>query len=65
MSYEAAVARAEQIVTILTSGATPLAEALALFEEGVQQLRVADAALSGIEARAMELMNATEAPNDL
>lgn len=57
MSYETAVRRLEEIVSILTNGTKPLAESLALFEEGIGLVRAADAALTGIEARAKELMN--------
>lgn len=57
MTYEAAVRRLEEIVTVLTSGTKPLEDSLSLFEEGVGLLRVADAALGGIEARARDLMS--------
>lgn len=62
MSYEAAIRRLEEIVSVLTTGTKPLAESLALFEEGVGLVRAADAALTGIEARAKALVaNATPA----
>lgn len=57
MSYETSVRRLEEIVSILTNGTKPLAESLALFEEGVGLVRAADAALGAIETRAKELMN--------
>ena len=63
MSYELAIARTEQVVRQLSNGATPLANALALFEEGVQHLRLAEAALAEIEKRAKRLTN-SEAPDD-
>ena len=56
MSYETSVRRLEEIVSILTNGTKPLAESLALFEEGVGLVRAADVALGAIEARAKELM---------
>lgn len=64
MSYEAAVRRLEEIVSLLAGGAKPLSESLALFEEGIRLLSLADAALAGVEARARELIEGGRASDE-
>ncbi len=50
MSFEASLRRLEEIVQSLEEDDLALDRALALFEEGVQRLREATAALSAAEA---------------
>ncbi|MCU0624957.1 MAG: exodeoxyribonuclease VII small subunit [Gemmatimonadaceae bacterium] len=56
MTYEASLRRLQQIVGELEGDRLPLAEALALFEEGVGRLRDAAGALQETEARVMQLI---------
>ncbi|MGI8499010.1 MAG: exodeoxyribonuclease VII small subunit [Gemmatimonadaceae bacterium] len=51
MSFESELARIEAIVSELERGELELDRSLELFSEGVERLRLAAAALSGIEAR--------------
>jgi len=55
MKYEARLARLEAIAQQLESGELELARALALFEEGVEQLRAAAAELANAETRVQQL----------
>ena len=55
MSIEQRLARIETIVEELESERLPLAEALALFEEGVQCLRDAAVTLTDADARVQRL----------
>lgn len=55
-TYEAAVKRLQQIVGELEGDRLPLADALALFEEGVGRLRDAADALAEAEARVTRLI---------
>ncbi len=50
MSFESSLQRLEEIVGEMESDGLPLDRALALFEEGVEHLRAATAALSRAEA---------------
>jgi exodeoxyribonuclease VII small subunit len=50
MTFEESLRRLEQIVGEMERDGIPLDRALALFEEGVEHLRVATAALSQAEA---------------
>jgi exodeoxyribonuclease VII small subunit len=50
-TYEQSIRRLEAIVAELGNDAKPLADAVALFEEGVGCLRHASAQLSNIEAK--------------
>ena len=56
MTYEAAVRRLQEIVGALEGDKLPLADALALFEEGVGRLRDAAGALAEAEARVARLI---------
>jgi exodeoxyribonuclease VII small subunit len=56
MSYEADLARIENIVGELERSEIPLDDALRLFEEGVERLRTASAALVQAEARVRKLI---------
>ncbi len=51
MSFEADLKRLEAIAGQLERDELPLADALALFEEGIQRLRAAHEALQGAEGR--------------
>ena len=56
MSYETDLARIENIVGELERSEIPLDDALRLFEEGIQRLRTASAALVQAEARVRKLI---------
>lgn len=56
MTFEADLARLERIVRELEAPDLPLADALSRFEEGVQALRAATAALTEAEGRVVELV---------
>ncbi len=49
MTFEAAIARLEEIVKALESGTTPLDESLGLFEEGVRLVKLCNERLDGAE----------------
>ena len=51
MSFEAAIARLEEIVRALESGSTPLDTALSLFEEGVSLVKLCNERLDGAEQK--------------
>ncbi|MDB4911296.1 MAG: xseB [Gemmatimonadetes bacterium] len=56
MSYETDIARIETIVGELERSEVPLDDALRLFEEGIERLRAASAALTQAEARVRKLI---------
>lgn len=56
MSYETDIARIETIVGELERLEVPLDDALRLFEEGIERLRAASAALMQAEARVRKLI---------
>ncbi|MDQ2767683.1 MAG: exodeoxyribonuclease VII small subunit [Gemmatimonadota bacterium] len=56
MSYETDIARIETIVVELERSEVPLDDALRLFEEGIERLRTASAALMQVEARVRKLI---------
>jgi exodeoxyribonuclease VII small subunit len=56
MSYESDLARIENIVGELERSEIPLDDALRLFEEGIERLRTAQAALMQAEARVRKLI---------
>ena len=56
MSYETDIARIETIVGELERSEVPLEDALRLFEEGIERLRAASAALMQAEARVRKLI---------
>ncbi len=60
MSYEADIQRIEQIVAELERDDLELDRALQLFEEGVERLRGAAAALSRVEAQVRVLTETAE-----
>jgi len=60
MSYETDLARIESIVGELERSEIPLDDALRLFEEGIQRLRTASAALVQAEARVRKLIEDTD-----
>ncbi len=60
MSYETDLARIENIVGELERSEIPLDDALRLFEEGIQRLRTASAALVQAEARVRKLIEDTD-----
>ena len=51
MTFEAAIARLEEIVRALESGNTPLDESLSLFEEGVHLVKLCNERLDGAEQK--------------
>ncbi len=51
MSFEAAIARLEEIVRALENGNTPLDESLSLFEEGVSLVKLCNDRLDGAEQK--------------
>lgn len=51
MKFEAALSRLEEIVRALDSGAAPLDESLALFEEGVRLVKLCSEKLDSAEQR--------------
>jgi len=60
MSYEADIARIETIVGELERSEVPLYDALRLFEEGIERLRAASAALMQAEARVRKLIEESD-----
>ncbi len=56
MTFEADLVRLERIVRALEAPELPLADAMALFEEGVAVLRSASSALTQAEGRVAELV---------
>ena len=56
MTFEAAIARLEEIVRSLESGSAPLDESLALFEEGVSLVKLCNARLDTAEQK-VKLLN--------
>jgi exodeoxyribonuclease VII small subunit len=59
-TFEAALARLEEILAHIEGDELELDESLALFEEGVQLLRAAERVLGGAEARVRQLLSADE-----
>lgn len=55
-TFEAALARLEEVVRRLESGDVPLEEAVALFEEGVKLARACSDRLNAVEKRIEELV---------
>lgn len=51
LKFEQALARLEEIVRALDSGAAPLDESLALFEEGVRLVKLCSEKLDGAEQK--------------
>ncbi|MBQ2545368.1 MAG: exodeoxyribonuclease VII small subunit [Clostridia bacterium] len=51
MTFEAAIARLEEIVRTLESGSAPLDESLTLFEEGVSLVKLCNARLDTAEQK--------------
>ena len=60
MSYEDDIARIETIVGELERSEVPLDDALRLFEEGIERLRAASAALVQAEARVRKLIEESD-----
>jgi exodeoxyribonuclease VII small subunit len=60
MSYETDIARIETIVEELERTEVPLDDALRLFEEGIERLRAASAALMQAEARVRKLIEESD-----
>ena len=56
LAFEQNVARLEQIIGQLEKGDVPLADSLALFEEGVQLIRRCSGQLDAAEARIVMLL---------
>jgi exodeoxyribonuclease VII small subunit len=60
VSYEGDIARIETIVEELEQSELPLDDALRLFEEGIERLRAASAALVQAEARVRKLIEESD-----
>jgi exodeoxyribonuclease VII small subunit len=60
MSYEARVERLQEIVADLEGDSLPLDEALRLFEEGIEILRLASEELTSAEGRVKLLIERAE-----
>jgi exodeoxyribonuclease VII small subunit len=60
VSYETDIARIETIVEELERSEVPLDDALRLFEEGIERLRAASAALMQAEARVRKLIEESD-----
>ncbi|MGI8510319.1 MAG: exodeoxyribonuclease VII small subunit [Gemmatimonadaceae bacterium] len=60
MSYERQLQRLEEIVTALEGDALPLDDALRLFEEGIELLRVASDELTRAEGKVQLLSERAE-----
>ena len=65
MTFEKRLARLEAIAAELESGELELARALALFEEGVEQLRAAAEELTQAETRVQTLIERADGTFDL
>ena len=65
MTFEKRLARLEAIAAELESGELDLARALALFEEGVEQLRAAAEELAQAETRVQTLIERADGTFDL
>jgi exodeoxyribonuclease VII small subunit len=63
-SYETLYARMQAIVAQLESGDLPLAEAMALYEEGVSVAAACQRILDEAELRVQVLQRGEEAPGD-
>lgn len=62
LNFEQAMARLEEIVTILERGEAPLEESLTLFEEGSKLLRQCTGLLDKAEQKVSKLTAAGEVP---
>jgi exodeoxyribonuclease VII small subunit len=60
MTYEESVQRLQAIVSELESDRLPLAQALALFEEGVARLREATVALQDADTKVQQLVESID-----
>jgi len=65
MTFEQRLARLEQIAASLENSDLELAQALALFEEGVEQLRAAADELAQAETRVQTLVERADGTFDL
>ena len=66
ITFEAAIARLDEIVKALERGQTPLDEALALFEEGTRLLAVSGKQLDEAEQKVVRLMKGPDgAPTEM
>jgi exodeoxyribonuclease VII small subunit len=65
MTFEQRLARLEQIAAALENSDLELAEALALFEEGVEQLRAAADELAKAETRVQTLVERADGTFDV
>ncbi len=60
LTFEAALARLEEIVRALDGGSAPLDESLSLFEEGVRLVKLCSGKLDGAEQRVKILIGGKE-----
>lgn len=66
LSFEDAMSRLEQIVSLLERGEAPLDEALSLFEEGTKLMKQCSSLLDKAEQKVMKLTGTheTELPSE-
>ena len=64
LTFEAAVARLEEIVRALENGQTPLENSLALYEEGIHLVRLCNERLDGAEQKIKLLQAAPQSENE-
>ena len=60
LSFEAALARLQEIVTGLENGSVPLSESLAMFEEGVRLVKLCNDQLDHAEQKVKILLKKGE-----
>ena len=60
MTFEQGIARLEQIVTLLERGDAPLADSLALFEEGTKLVAACSKQLDQAEQKVVKLMKGAD-----
>lgn len=60
MTFEAAMARLEEIVRMLENGSAPLDQSLALFEEGVALVKLCNSRLDAAEQKVKVLTRADD-----
>ena len=62
MTFEAAIARLEEIVLMLEGGSAPLDESLSVFEEGVELVKLCNGKLDAVQQKITHLTKDGETP---
>ncbi|MBR6558120.1 MAG: exodeoxyribonuclease VII small subunit [Clostridia bacterium] len=62
MTFEAAIARLEEIVLMLEGGSAPLDESLSVFEEGVELVKLCNGKLDAVQQKITLLTKDGETP---